>query len=84
MPKLTSLHNEYMNLFARAPGNQFFEDKTHHSIRNFINGNNNDPIKETVHIKSHDHVPFVPLNPNRNYCRLNPDNPLCRRQKRKL
>ena len=60
--------------------NQFFEDKTAHSIRNFISGNNDAPIKEITHIQTetHDNT-FIPLNPNYDWCRLNPNNPLCRR-----
>lgn len=60
--------------------NQFFEDKTHHSIRNFISGNNDAPIKEIIHLQTetHDNT-FIPLKTNFDWCRLNPNNPLCRR-----
>ena len=71
---------EPKDIIMSGSANQFFEDKTHHSIRNFINEKNDDPIKETLHLhtETHDNT-FIPLNPNYRWCRLNPNNPLCRR-----
>lgn len=77
---------EPKDIIMSGSANQFFEDKTAHSIRNFISGNNDDPIREILHLQTETHDnPFVPLNPLRassNYCRLNPNNPLCRRLKK--
>jgi hypothetical protein len=71
---------EPKDILMSGSANKFFEDKTHHSIRNFISGDNNAPIKEILHFhtETHDNT-FVPLNPNYNWCRLNPYSPLCRR-----
>jgi hypothetical protein len=71
---------EPKDIIMSGSANQFFENKTHHSIRNFFSGNNNAPLRETLHLQTetHDNT-FIPLNPNYDYCRLNPNNPLCRR-----
>jgi len=71
---------EPKDIIMNGSANQFFENKTHHSIRNFISGKNDDPIRETIHLQTETHDnPFIPLNPNYDYCRLNPTSPLCRR-----
>ena len=71
---------EPKDIIMSGSANKFFEDATHHSIRNFISDSNDAPLRETLHLQTdpHNNI-FIPLNPNYDYCRLNPTSPLCRR-----